>query len=64
MSGDTEETLTVLENASKMKCKVIAFSDGGKMENFVLIKLNHRKISMVHSPRASFPAFLFSILGS
>ena len=63
VSGDTEETLTVLKNASKMKCKVIAFSDGGKMEKFCIDKkLNHRKISMVHSPRASFPAFLFSIL--
>ena len=46
-----------------MKCKVIAFSDGGKMEKFCIDKkLNHRKISMIHSPRASFPAFLFSIL--
>ena len=63
VSGNTEETLTVLESASKMKCKVIAFSDGGKMEKFCIDKkLNHRKISMVHSPRASFPAFLFSIL--
>lgn len=63
VSGNTEETLTVLKSASKMKCKVIAFSDGGKMEKFCIEKkLNHRKISMVHSPRASFPAFLFSIL--
>ena len=63
VSGNTEETLTVLESASKMKCKVIAFSDGGKMEKFCIDKkLNHRKISMIHSPRASFPAFLFSIL--
>lgn len=63
VSGNTEETLTVLESASKIKCKVIAFSDGGKMEKFCIDKkLNHRKISMVHSPRASFPAFLFSIL--
>ena len=36
VSGNTEETLTVLESASKIKCKVIAFSDGGKMEKFCI----------------------------
>jgi len=63
VSGNTEETLNVLVNASKLKCKIIAFSDGGKMEKYCNEKgLNHRKIKMIHSPRASFPAFLFSIL--
>ena len=63
VSGNTEETLHVLDSASKIKCKIIAFSDGGKMQEYCNIKkLNHRKIKMIHSPRASFPAFLFSIL--
>ena len=63
VSGNTEETLNVLSSAYKMKCKLIAFSDGGKIQEYCNEKgVNHRNISMVHSPRASFPAFLFSIL--
>jgi len=63
VSGNTEETLQVLKSASKIKCKIIAFSDGGKMQEFCKIKkINHRKITMIHSPRASFPAYLFAIL--
>jgi len=63
ISGNTEETLSVLDTARDLKCKVIAFSDGGKMQKYCIEnKLNHRKISMNHSPRASFPTFLFSIL--
>ena len=34
VSGDTVESLTILEEAVKKKCKIIAFSSGGKMENF------------------------------
>jgi len=63
ISGNTEETLCILARASDLKCKVVAFSDDGKMQKYCIEKgLNHRKISMTHSPRASFPAFLFSIL--
>jgi len=63
ISGNTEETLSVLTSASDLKCKVVAFSDGGKMQKYCTENgLNHRKVSMKHSPRASFPAFLFSII--
>ena len=63
LSGNTEETLNVLKNAYEIKCKILAFSDGGKMQEYCEDKkLNHRKISMIHSPRASFPVCLFSIL--
>jgi glucose/mannose-6-phosphate isomerase len=63
VSGNTEETLAILKNASNLKCKTVAFSDSGKMEKFCLDnKLEHRQIKMEHSPRASFPTFLFSIL--
>ena len=63
ISGNTEETLTVLKAASDLKCNLISFSDGGKMQTFCeKNKINHKKISMKHSPRASFPVFLFSIL--
>jgi glucose/mannose-6-phosphate isomerase len=63
ISGNTEETLNVLKLASDLKCKVVAFSDNGKMQKFCEEeKINHRKIPMIHSPRASFPSFLFSML--
>ena len=63
VSWNTEETFNILSSASDLKCKIIAFSDGGKIEKFCKHRnLEHRKISMIHSPRASFPAFLFSII--
>jgi len=34
ISGNTIETLSVLESASKQDCKIIAFSSGGKIETF------------------------------
>ena len=55
VSGNTEETLDVLDSAFKMKCKIIAFSDGGRMQEFCKDKgLNHTKISVsisIISPR-------------
>ena len=63
ISGNTEETLSVLSKASELQCKIIGFSDGGKMEEFCLKKkINYRKIPMRHSPRVSFPSFLYAIL--
>ena len=63
ISGNTNETNTVLEKASKLNCKLIAFSSGGKMEKFCKDNnIEFRKIKKFHSPRASFPSFLFSIL--
>ena len=63
ISGNTEETLNILAKASDLKCKVVAFSDNGKMQKYCIEKgLNHRKIPMKHSSRAAFPTFLFSIL--
>ncbi len=63
ISGNTVETLTVLDAARKLKCNVIAFSSGGKMQNYCSKhKIEHRNIQQLHSPRASFPKFLYSIL--
>lgn len=63
ISGNTQETLSVLESAVKTGCNVISFSSGGKMEEYCLKhKVEHRKISQLHSPRASFTEFLFTIL--
>ena len=63
ISGNTAETLTVLDSARKTDCKLIGFSSGGKMEEYCTKNnVAYRKILMYHSPRASFPAFLYSIL--
>lgn len=63
ISGFTIETLTVLRNASKLGCKVIAFSSGGKMQDYCA-KNNvlHQRISQIHSPRASLPVAIYSML--
>jgi len=63
ISGNTAETLTVLDSARKTGCKLISFSSGGKMEKHCIKNnVEYRKIPMYHSPRVSFPAFLYSIL--
>jgi len=63
ISGNTVETLTVLESTKNFDCKVIGFSSGGKMESFCKENnIEYRKISMIHSPRASFVIFVYSIL--
>ena len=63
VSGNTDETLTILNSASKQDCKIIALSSGGKMESFCLKnKIEYRKIPKIHSPRASFTGFLYSML--
>lgn len=63
VSGDTDETLTILKNTIKTSAKIASFSSGGKIESFC--KQNNiffQNIPMMHSPRASYPSFLFSIL--
>ena len=63
ISGNTKETLTVLEKAQKTDAKIAVFSSGGMLQKFSETNnLFFQEISMIHSPRASFPKFLFSIL--
>jgi glucose/mannose-6-phosphate isomerase len=63
VSGNTSETLTVLDSAKKMDCKLIGFSSGGKMEKICnQNKLTFRKIPFFHSPRTSLVNFTYSIL--
>jgi len=63
ISGNTAETLTVLDSARKTDCKLIAFSSGGKMEEYCIKNnVEYRKIPTYHSPRTSFTAYLYSIL--
>ncbi len=63
ISGNTAETLSVLKSAAKSKYKIIAFSSGGKIQDFCNNnKIEFRQIHMHHSPRASFPRFLYSMI--
>ncbi|MGI0073086.1 MAG: SIS domain-containing protein [Nitrosotalea sp.] len=63
ISGNTAETLTVLESCSKLDCKIAAFSSGGKMMEYCIKNMIlHKKIESLHSPRAALPAFLYTML--
>lgn len=63
ISGNTIETLTVLEAAKQKQAKIIAVSSGGKMEKYCKKNnVDFRKIPQHHSPRSSFAGFLFSLL--
>ena len=63
VSGNTAETLAVLDSAYKRKSKIIAFSSGGKMlEYCIKNKIEHRLVTQYHSPRASFTSYLYTML--
>ena len=63
ISGNTIETLTILESSKKVNAKIISFSSGGKMMDYCIKNnIECRQISMLHSPRSSFPSFLYSML--
>ena len=63
VSGNTAETMTVLDSAFKRKSKIIAFSSGGKMlEYCTKNKIEHRLVPEYHSPRASFTSYLYTML--
>jgi len=63
ISGNTKETLSILESAQKLNCKKIAFSSGGKIESYSEKNgIEYRKIPELHSPRASFCSYVYSVL--
>ncbi len=63
ISGNTTETLSTLDSAKKIGCKITAFSNGGKMQEYCENnRIEYRKIPQTHSPRASFPNFMYSML--
>lgn len=64
ISGNTVETLNVLKQANNLKVKTISFSSDGKMQSYCKRNaLQHIKVPMFHSPRASFIVYLFKMLG-
>jgi len=63
VSGNSKEPLMILQNAKKSKGKFLAFSSGGKMKKYsIKNKIPYCEIPEIHSPRASFPCYLYSIL--
>ena len=63
VSGNTVETLSALESANKINCKIIGFSSGGMLETFCIKNnIEYKKITKIHSPRASFLNFVYSML--
>ena len=63
VSGNTSETLSLLKSAKKIGSKIIAFSSGGKIQEYCV--KNNIKFILVpkhHSPRATFPSFLYTML--
>ena len=63
VSGNTDETLAILDSAYKKKCKIIAFSSGGKMLEYCMKnKIEHRLVTQYHSPRASFTSYFYTML--
>lgn len=63
VSGNTSEAYSILKLSKKRGCKIIAFSSGGKIEKYCKKNfIEYRKIQLIHSPRASLTAYLYSML--
>ena len=63
VSGNTTETISILESANEKNCQTIAFSSGGIMDSYCLKNnIEFRKLPQTHSPRASLPNYTYSIL--
>ena len=63
ISGNTDETLTVLQNSKKSDAKFVGLSSGGLMEDYCeKNSVDYYKIEKEHSSRASFISFLYSTL--
>ena len=63
ISGNTDETNTVLELLNDVDCKKFVISSGGKMEQFCKkYSILFYKVPQIHSPRSSFTSFLYSLL--
>lgn len=63
VSGNTAETLTVLDKAADRPCRIVAFSSGGLMQEYCRKRgIPHYHTAAHHSPRASFAAFLYAMM--
>lgn len=63
ITGNTAETLSALKCAKRLGVKIMSFSSGGKIGQYCQKNnIEFRNIDMIHSPRASFMWYLFSML--
>jgi len=63
ISGNTDEVISILKNSKNTKARFISFSSDGDLEKVSIENnIKHIKIPQSHSPRASLPSFLYSIL--
>jgi glucose/mannose-6-phosphate isomerase len=63
VSGNTEESYSILKACKKNRYNAIAFSSGGKIEKYCKkTNIKYQKIPNDNSPRASFVRYLYSIL--
>lgn len=62
-SGNTEETLSQFVAATRRKCKIIAISSGGKLEEWCSkLKLPFVKLPKGYLPREALPYLLFPMI--
>ena len=63
VSGNTQESLTILQNSKNSKAKFIALSSGRMIKQYAMKNgVNYQEIKMEHSPRASFSKYIFTTL--
>ena len=63
VSGNSKESLSILQNAGKSKGKFVAFSSGGNMKKHSAKNdISYIEVPEIHSPRASFSCYLYSML--
>ena len=63
VSGNTAETVSILKSAKKIGSKIIAFSSGGKIQKYCNENnVKYKFVPKYHSPRATFPSYLYTIL--
>ncbi len=63
VSGNTAEALSVLESAHKLESNIITFSSGGKIQQYCMKNnLQNIIVPKIHSPRASFTSYLYTML--
>ena len=64
ISGNTDETLTILQNSKKSNAKFVGLSSGGLMEEYCKKNsIDHYKIKKEHSPKPQNPIdMIFTVL--
>ena len=63
VSGNTIEAISILNQAKKINCKLVAVSSGGEIEKLCKSdNIDYRKIKQFISPRTSLVSFVYSML--